>query len=515
MRFIDYFDRSVSLYPDRPFLVMVDEVLSYREAASISNRIANVLRERGVRGGDKAVVFSENSLAACLAILGVLRAGCIWATIDMSDESAPVAANLQRLEVSAVLYSRRHKERIESIAAREGILRCALELGSDRKDAFDSYIHEASDTFTDDGLSVPEDVATLFASGGSSGKVRNAVATHACWEIGLANLLAIAPEEGVVNGVVTPLTHIGGATALLFTMTRAGTVVLVERFDPDYLGYLVPKHRISFLFVPPTALRMMLSHPGVRSFDFSSLRTLIYSGAPSLVATIAEAIEVFGPILATSYGQTETTAPVAALLQSDHARAVASGNTSLLSSCGRTLPMSRVEIMDESGSLLGRGQVGEIVVRGSHVMKGYYRNEVDTAEVAQFGWHHTGDVGVMDEEGFLYIVDRKREMIITGGYNVFPRQIEEVVLAHPSVRDCVVVGAPHDVLGETVKAIVVLKSDRPISEKALKAFCMSKLGPVRTPTSVEFWEELPRTGAGKVARGAIREQYWKDRLRRI
>ncbi len=514
MRFIDHLDKNVSLYPDRDFLIMADQKVSYRQAASIANRIANALREKGVHRGARAVVFSENSIAACLAILGILRAGCAWTTVDMADEPDRIAENLQRLEITVVLYSQKYKERIESIGSCGEILRCAMELSSSQKDAFDAHLHGKSDIFVEGEVS-EEDTATLFASGGSSGKPRNAVATHRCWESALTNLFAIAPEEGVVNGVITPVMHIGGGTAFLFTLARAGTVVLVERFDPEYLGYLVSRHRISFLYVPPTALKMMLSYPRIRSLDFSSVKTLIYAGAPSLVATIVEAIDVFGPILAASYGQTETTAPVTALLQNDHATAVASGNEALLSSCGRTLPLSRVEIMDESGSLLGRGQVGEIVVRGSHVMRGYYRDEAATAEVSRFGWHHTGDIGVMDESGYLYIVDRKREMIITGAYNIFPRQIEEVVMSHPSVQECVVVGAPHDVLGETVKAIVVLKNGQTISERALKSYCMPKLGPVRTPTSIEFWEEIPRTSAGKAARAAIREKYWQNRTRRI
>jgi acyl-CoA synthetase (AMP-forming)/AMP-acid ligase II len=514
MRFIDLLDKSVSLYPDRPLLVMADRVVTYQEAASISNKIANMLRAKGIRRDAKAVVFSENSIAACLAVLGVLRTGCVWTTVDMTDPSDAVEANFRRLDVDVVFYSAKYKEKIEGIECLRDMCQCVVELDGNDRDAFDRHVRDSSDIYVDEGYSL-EDVATLFASGGSTGKARNALATHTCWQIGLANLLAIAPDEGVVNGIVTPLTHIGGGTAFLFTMSRAGTVVLIEGFDPEYSSHLVAKHRISFLFVPPTALKMMLSWPGIRSSDFSSLKTLIYSGAPSLVSAIVEAMEVFGPVLATSYGQTETTVPVAALSQKDHATAIANGNEALLSSCGRTLPMSRVEIMDEHGALLKRGEAGEIVVRGNHVMRGYYCDDKETSEVSTFGWHHTGDVGIMDENGYLYILDRKREMIITGGYNVFPRQIEEVLTAHPAVRECVVVGAPHDVLGETVKAIVVLNKDHLIAERDLKSYCMAKLGPVRTPSSIEFWEALPQTSAGKVARGAIRERFWKERVRRI
>ena len=215
------------------------------------------------------------------------------------------------------------------------------------------------------------------------------------------------------------------------------------------------------------------------------------------------------------YGQSECLFPVVAKQPADYVRPDGSFDEDALRSAGKCVPYACVEIMDDGGNIVDRGEQGEIVVRSAMVMKGYYKKPSETAEVSGFGWHHTTDVGIKDQRGFITIVDRKKDMIVTGGFNVFPSEIEAVINSHPAVLDCAVVGVPDDKWGEAVKAVVQLKPGRQIEAEKLIAMCKQELGSVKTPKSIEFWEELPRSAVGKVLKRDIRGKFWAGQWRAI
>ncbi|MGH8229946.1 MAG: AMP-binding enzyme, partial [Steroidobacteraceae bacterium] len=256
-------------------------------------------------------------------------------------------------------------------------------------------------------------------------------------------------------------------------------------------------------------------HPDVRQHDYSSLRYFNYASAPMALEKVKEAMDVFGPVMMTGFGQTELGPNTTFFSPEDHRAVLAAGDDRRLTSVGRPTLFARVEVMDESGALLGPETPGEIVVRTSAIMKGYYKNPEETARACAHGWHHTGDIGFKDRDGWVFLVDRKRDMLISGGFNMFPSEIEKAVVAHPAVQDCAVVGVPDADWGEAVKAVVELKPGSSVADGELAAFCRSRLASYKVPKSFEIWPELPRSAAGKVLRRKVRERFWQGNTRNI
>ena len=277
----------------------------------------------------------------------------------------------------------------------------------------------------------------------------------------------------------------------------------------------IERHGVNLLFLPPTVIYMLLSSPRLADHDYASLRCLIYAGAPMSVDRLQQALAVFGPVLLQGYGQAEAPFFCTCLTPEDHLVGEDPERRKRLESCGRATLFTDVAVMDDEGRLLADGETGEIVVRGDIVMKGYYRNPAATAEVSRFGWHHTGDVGYRDAAGYFFIVDRKRDLIISGGFNISPAEIERVLWSHAAVQDCVVIGVPDETWGESVKAVVELKPGAHATEEELMALCAERLGRMKRPRSIEFWPELPRSPVGKVLKRDIRARYWAGRGRAV
>jgi acyl-CoA synthetase (AMP-forming)/AMP-acid ligase II len=269
------------------------------------------------------------------------------------------------------------------------------------------------------------------------------------------------------------------------------------------------------MFLPPTAIYRLLDQPNVRDVDYSSLKCFVSSAAPISTRRLRQAIEVFGPVMAQSYGQTEGIA-ITFMYPEEHFVDGKIAPDSRLSSAGRPVPLlNKVVIMDDDHRAVPAGRTGEICVRGDGLMKGYYKAPYATARTIVDGWLHTGDVGFLDEEGYLHIVDRKKDMIISGGFNVYPGEIEQMISSLDGVRDCAVIGVPDDDWGEAVKAVVERSSGRIVAGEEIIARCKERLGSVKAPKSVDFIEQLPRSAAGKVLKRELRDMYWMSRERKI
>jgi acyl-CoA synthetase (AMP-forming)/AMP-acid ligase II len=291
-------------------------------------------------------------------------------------------------------------------------------------------------------------------------------------------------------------------------MALGATVVILPGFDALAVLEAIDRHRVTHIFLPPTALYALLDHPRIGDFDYSSLRIFLLAGAPVAPRRLRQAVEVFGPCMCQSYGQTEAPMLVTWLPPQDVAAAASGVDAHRLASCGRPTSSVRVAIMDGEGELLPTGEVGEIVVRGALVSRGYFELPEATAEIRTNGWHHTGDVGRLDEQGYVYIVDRKKDMVITGGFNVFCAEVEAAVMEIAAVQECAVIGIPDDKWGEQVTAVVVGNPAYPLDTDAIIAHCKVRLGGVKAPKAVYVWPEIPRTGVGKVDKKAIRARFW-------
>ena len=513
---IDFFDRGCRIAGRSACMVTADRTKSYLEVAARSQRIARMLIDDGFAPGAHAAVLSGNALVAFEAILGILRADGVWV---MANNRAGVGENAYLLDLLDVDTLFVHSELADRIPVfREQCPKIRRYIAIDQ-----AFV--GADFFLEERLPAtvvpvpqrrdgkPEELAFLANTGGTTGRSKGVMLTNGNWQALVSSLVASMPmKRPPVNLVAAPMTHAAGPLALA-SMPLGGTVVVLPKFEPDAVIAAIQRHRVSYMFLPPTAIYMLLAEPSIRSADLSSLEYVSYAGAPMSVDRLKEAIEVLGPVMNASFGQTE--GPMCVTAMPPHEHLDAAGNLAHPGSCGRPNLLSLVEIMDEEGRILGPGQAGEIVVRGPLVMAGYYKDPAATAEVSKFGWHHTGDIGVRDEDGWFFVVDRKKDMIISGGFNVYPAEVEKALLAHPGVQDCAVIGIPDEKWGETVIAFVERRSGADCSSEALMAFVREAIGPVKSPKRIDFIATLPRTNAGKVSRAELRKPFWATTGRKI
>lgn len=313
-----------------------------------------------------------------------------------------------------------------------------------------------------------------------------------------------------VHLVAGPMTHAAGVLAFC-VVARGGANVIIERPDPALLIEAIGRHNVTHLYLPPTAIYNLLDHPDVREGDYGSLHYLVVAASPISPVRLREAMDVFGPVVCQCYGQAEAPMFLTFLTTRD----LLEGPPGRWASCGRATLATRLEIMAPDGTLLPVGKRGEIVARGSLVMPGYLHDPAATRAATLNGWHRTGDIGIRDENGLVTIVDRAKDMIVTGGFNVFSAEVEQIVLEHPAVLDCAVIGVPDPKWGEAVKAVIQLREGASLADGEVEALVRDRLGPVHAPKSVEIWPDLPRSPAGKVLKREIRLGFWKDQDRAV
>jgi acyl-CoA synthetase (AMP-forming)/AMP-acid ligase II len=308
---------------------------------------------------------------------------------------------------------------------------------------------------------------------------------------------------------LAPLTHAAGV--LCFPVLASGGEIVIMR-TPDVHAFLrlIPTYRVTHTFLPPTLIYMVLAAEELDSTDLSSLQCFWYGAAPMSVSRLEEALNRIGPVMAQLFGQTEAPMMISTMPPSAHFDASGNIARERLSSAGRPSPLVTTAIMAADGTLLPRGERGEIVVRGSLVMKGYYCNPEATAAASQYGWHHTGDIGYLDDDNYLYIVDRAKDMIITGGFNVYSTEVEQALMAHATVQDCAVIGRPDEKWGERVVAVVQPHPGSNVDVAELIAFVKARIGSVKAPKEVLIWSDLPRSKVGKVLKPAIKSRLTEE-----
>ncbi|MEU6147528.1 AMP-binding protein [Streptomyces sp. NPDC047081] len=512
MRVSDFFDRGWRLAPAATAFVMDDRRFSYAEAGELSCRIAQTLLDHGFDRGSKVAVLSPNDPLAMICVLGLWRAGCTWVPLNAANPAADTINLISRFDCELVLFHSSQRPLIEELLAADTSVRKAVCFDED----LTAWLEDRPAT-DPEPPHLPEDVVAIMPTGGTTGPSKGAMITHRSISVAFAHMLmAFHYPEGdpIVNLAAAPLTHTAGFLSMP-TLARGGTVVLLAKPAPDVLADAIEQHRVTELFLPPTVIYRLLELPGLAERDLSSLRYLLYGAAPMSTAKLRRALEVFGPVLMGGYGQVEAFASISYLRPEEHFVDGRIGPDERLSSVGRPFPLIKVRIFDEKGHECGPGEAGEICVQGDLVMAGYYRNEEATASTIVDGWLRTGDVGHLDHEGFLHITDRKKDVIISGGFNVYPAEVEKVLLSHSAVQDCAVVGAPHPDWGEAVTAVVELVPGSTVDGDELIALCRAELGPVRSPKKIDFLDTLPRSPAGKVLRRKIRAPYWTGMKQKI
>ena len=362
-----------------------------------------------------------------------------------------------------------------------------------------------------------DELAVLMPTGGTTGRSKGVMLTQR----NLYNLVAAymvsfsypARERPIVMAAA-PLTHAAGMLSLP-ALARGGTLVILPTVEIDLMLDTIEKHRVTEFFLPPTVVYRMLDHPGIEQRDFSSVKYFAYAAAPMSLDKLKRALRLFGRCMTQFFGQSEAPALVTFLAPQDHWDGNDIASDEVLSSCGYPTPFIELRILDDSNVTVPVGEIGEVCIRGDLVTPGYYNNDEVTAETIIDGWLHTGDVGWVDEGGRLHLCDRKKDMIISGGLNVYPQEVEQVIWSHPAVQDCAVIGIPDDDWGEMVTAIVELNPGAALTADDLLALCKAKLGSVKAPKRIDFIESLPRSPAGKVLKRDLRDRYWTGQARLI
>jgi long-chain acyl-CoA synthetase len=480
----------------------------YRRALAIGGS----LRARGLAHGDRVAFALANQPAILETLYGCFAGGLTVVPINARLHPEEMAYIVTNSGAQAFIHGPEFQPGIEQVAPLRdlGLRFCTEEV---------SGAALYAELLTDEhALPGPVDVESgdaswLFYTSGTTGRPKGATWTHRTIRAMLMNYLAdvhnIRGGEVVLHAA--PLSHGGGIVSMPAVARGAEQIILdTSSFEPQELFRLIETHRASHIaFLAPTQIVRMLEEYVPGEFDLSSLEAICYGGAPILVEQLKQALATFGPIFSQIYGQGEAPITIAGLSTTAHAELLAAGDPRI-SSAGTIRTDVEARIVDADDNELPAGEVGEIVARGDVVMTGYWDNPEATAETLRDGWLHTGDVGMLDDRGYLFLLDRAKDMIISGGNNVYPREVEEVLIQHPAVRNVVVIGIPDPYWGEAVHAVIVLEDGVTATAEDIVSYCAQHLAGYKKPKAVDFVSELPVSGYGKILRREVRARYWQD-----
>lgn len=513
-----YVSRNARYWANRPAVIFKDQVLTFKQLDERSNRLANALINQGQQKGDRVGIFTWNCPEMIELECALYKAGLVKVALNARLSAQEAIDTLNNAQPTILLTDAGHAETVANILPQLETVQKVIITGPSPINGWSSY-----EKFITPGadrnplISVTaDDLAVLHFTSGSTGKLKAAMQTVGNRLASLRKVIIGRMRAGPNDMLALsgPITHASGMFIQPF-LFQGGTILLHDRFEPDQFLHSIEKHRATFTFMVPTMVNMLTVHPDLHRYDLSSLRQVSYGGAPMAPARLKEAWKNIGPIFTQGYGAGETTGGLTVLSIDDHAQAIAQGTDRLLS-CGRHFAEGQIGILDDEGNELGTNELGELSFKGPDIFAGYWREPELTAEVLQDdGWLRTGDIARMDEDGYIFIVDRKKDMIISGGFNIYPTEVEQALYQHPAIYETCVVGVPDDAWGEAVKAVVVVKPGYEVSPEELSAHCRTHLADYKRPRSVEFVTELPKNANGKLARKVVRDQYWKDLERKV
>ncbi|MBI2202785.1 MAG: long-chain fatty acid--CoA ligase [Candidatus Rokubacteria bacterium] len=499
--------RTAHRVPERPAVVWGDTVVTYRGLNERVNRLVNALHGLGLRTGDRVATVSQNRPELLEVMFACFRAGFVLVPMNTRLHPDEHAYILRHSEAAALVYGDAFHDIWAATHGTVGSLTHGLTLGGPDS-SYERAV--ASAKSSDPSEDLPDDApAWLFYTSGTTGRPKGATLTQRNLLALVRNLLTdinpVEPDDVLLH--VGPLSHASGLCAPHHIVRGATHVILKHvAFDPRLVLDAIARHRVTTMFMVPTMIVALLDALGASRDDRSSLRTIIYGGAPMSVARLREGLERLGSVFVQLYGQGEAPHTLTVLPKHEHTDGAASGVRSRLASAGRECTAVEVRIVDNDDRAVPCGTVGEIVARGDIVMRGYWNDAPASAETLRGGWLHTGDLGYLDEQGYLFLTDRKKDVIISGGMNVYSREVEDAICLHPDVGEAAVIGVPDPYWGESIKAFVVLRAGASVSEAAIVDACRAHLASYKKPRFVEFVRELPKGATGKILKRALKGQ---------
>jgi fatty-acyl-CoA synthase len=500
---------ALNRYDDRPAVLVDGETITYRHYREAVSRWAQAYRSVGLQPGDGVAMLARNRPEVLFATGASMMTGCRGTPLHPLGSADDHAYVLENAEIDTLVFDPALEAHAAVLREKVPGLRRLLAFGPT---TIGEDLPALAATFDPAPLEPPmpdpEAVSSLSFTGGTTGLPKGVLGTYR----GGAALTQIQLSEWQWPDemrflIAAPLSHAAAAFTLP-VLLRGGSFVVLPGFTPGDWLEAVQKHRITSTMIVPAMLYAILDHPDLAGTDTSSLETIFYGASAASPARLAQAIERFGPVFFQFYGQNEAPMTITVLRKEEH-------TPEKLATCGRPVPWVRAALLDENCEPVPRGEPGEICVQGPLVMAGYHKLPEQTAETFRGGWLHTGDIAREDEDGYWTIVDRTKDMIISGGFNVFPREVEDVLSAHPTVAAAAVIGVPDEKWGEAVKAVVVPKPGVQIDADALIALVRDRKGPIHAPKSVDVVDSLPLTPVGKPDKVALRERYWAGVARRV
>lgn len=510
--FADIIYRNALLCPDNEAFVWGAERITFEAFNGRVNRLINGLQGLGIKKGEILGILSWNRLEYPQAFGAAMKGGYVLAHFNPRLQPAELINVINDSEATVLFLGPEFVEPVHAIRKQLPSLRISLVFGNADGEmmAYGELLAGHSDEEPEPNVAEDDPLVILYTSG-TTGTPRGALYTHrqklenTCFKA-----LDIGLEFGDRHLVVIPMFHVGGDSHVWPFFLMGGCNVIMPRptFDPAEMLQTIEQERITDVHIVPTQLVSLLSVPNFEQYDLKSLKRIWYAASPMPTELLKQGLSVFGPIFLQGYGLTESGPHSTVLRKADHRYSGGPTERTTLASCGQPAIGVHMRVVDEAGRDVEAGKNGEILIRSKRIMTGYWRKPNETNETIQDGWLRTGDIGYYDEKGFIYIADRKKDMIVTGGENVYPKEVEEILFRHPAVSEAAVIGVPDPYWVEKVHALVVLKKDGQATAEDIISFCGRQIARYKTPKSVEFVEELPKSPQGKVLKRMIRSKYW-------
>jgi len=506
--------RNLELNPRKTALIEGDQELTFAQFGERTRAIGSALLDLGLKKGDRAAILGHNSIANAEAYFSIPNAGLVLVMLNFRLAAPEILTILQDATPTALLVNENYLGQIKQIEGDLDFIKEFIFIGhaADTPEGWHHYetlIEEYTGRCPDMEIS-EDDLAALMYTSGTTGAPKGCMATHRnFYHVGRSLTLELKMDRDDVGIIASPLFHATGEVTLMNHMYSGTTSVILPAWTvEDFLG-LVQKHKVTTGMLATPMLLFLAEYSNADAYDFSSLKKIYFAGSPVTPVVYEKAINKFGNVFIHLHGTSETVGQTTILKLEDIAAALSTGNTGILASCGKSFADMESVVVDKNDMPVAPGEVGEIKVRGLGTTLGYWNKPEETRAVYRDGWYYPLDLCRVDEEGFIYIVDRKKDMIITGGENVYPAEVENVLYKNPAVMQAAVIGTPDDKWGEAVTALIVRREGVETSEAEIKSFCTEAVARYKVPKRVVFVDSLPLSASGKILKYRLRETYAK------
>jgi len=504
------FTKSARSFPDRLAIAYGDYELSYQQANERINKLANGLKGLGIQKASNVAILLHNCPEFLETLFACFKAGLGSVPINFRLHPKECSFIIDNSEAVAVVLGEDFRDSLYALRNEMPRVKHYICITDPLEGMlpYEALLKNQPTRFTDEEVE-RDHLAWLFYTSGTTGRPKGAMLTHHNLVVMSMNFFAdmapLGPDDVVLHAA--PLSHGSGLYALPNVAKAAANVILKSKtFDPKVVFETIQRRKVTNIFMAPAMIKRLITSPEIDKYDLRSLKCINYGGAPIYEEDLKAAVRKLGPVFVQLFGQAEAPMTISYLRREEHLLEGTAEEMKRLTSAGIPRTDLEVKIVDPNDQELPSGEMGEIVVRGEVVMKGYWRNPEASAETLRGGWLHTGDLGIMDEKGYVYILDRAKDMIISGGENIYSREIEDVILKHPAVFEVAVIGVPDEKWGESIKAIVALKQGQKATGEEIINFCKENLAYYKVPKIIEFRGELPKTDVGKVSRRELREE---------